>query len=74
MGTGPYSDQPGPGDLREKRKQRLKERQDKMKALVDARGPSRNIRLGRRNTYFLIALAVLIVAVLVVVGFVRGIF
>lgn len=74
MGTGPYNDQPNAADLRDQRKKRLKARQDKMKALVDAKGPSRDIKIGWRNTYFLIALAVLIVLVLVIFGFIRGVF
>jgi hypothetical protein len=64
MGTGPYSDRAAvdPRERRRKRKERLQERQQKMKQTVDAKGPSRDIKLGRRNTYFLIGtVAVLII-------------
>lgn len=60
MGTGPYNERTQT-DPREQRKKRLEKRQEKIKQLVDAKGPSRNIKLGNRNTYFVIALIVLIV-------------
>lgn len=70
MGTGPYSERAvvDPRERRKKRKERLQERQDRIKQLVDAKGPSRDVRLGRRNTYFLIgaALAVILLIVLFV--------
>ena len=68
MGTGPYSDRAAldPRERRRKRKERLKERQERIKRLVDAKGPSRDIKLGRRNTYFLIAIAALLIVLFVV--------
>lgn len=63
MGTGPYSDR-GTLDPRErsrKRREKLQERQERIKRLVDEKGPSRDIKLGRRNTYFLIATFALII-------------
>jgi hypothetical protein len=60
MGTGPYNDH-AQTDPRALRKKRQEKRQEKVKQLVNAKGPSRDIKLGRRNTYFVIALLVLIV-------------
>ena len=73
MGTGPYSERAtiDPRERRRKRQEKLKERQEKIKHLVDARGPSRDIKLGRRNTYFLIGIAVLIVLLIIVFIVVR---
>ncbi len=67
MGTGPYSDRTAnpSRDRRQKRQDRIKERQAEMKQRVDARGPSRDIKLGRRNAYFLIAIGTLLVVVIV---------
>lgn len=63
MGTGPYSERAtvDPRERRKKRKERLQERQDRIKQLVNAKGPSRDVKLGRRNTYFLIGLVVAII-------------
>jgi hypothetical protein len=73
MGTGPYSDRGAldPRERRRKRQEKLKERQEKIKRLVDEKGPSRDIKLGRRNTYFLIGTLVLIVILLVLFIFIR---
>ncbi|HLI71665.1 MAG TPA: hypothetical protein VKV19_18060 [Ktedonobacteraceae bacterium] len=69
MGTGPYSERPviDPRERRRKRQERLKERQERVRHIADVRGPSRDIKLGRRNTYFLIGIVALI-ALLIVVG------
>jgi hypothetical protein len=48
----------------EKRKRRIEERRQEVKK-VAASGP-RRITLGRRNTYFLIAVAVLIIAIIII--------
>ena len=63
MGTGPYSERAtlDPRERRKKRKERLQERQERIKHLVDAKGPSRNVRLGRRNTLFLIGVVLVII-------------
>lgn len=68
MKTGPYAERAtlDPRERRRKRQEKLKERQDRMKQLVDAKGPSRDIRLGKKNTYFLIAIAAIIVILIVV--------
>lgn len=73
MGTGPYSDQAAldPRERRRKRQKKLKERQDKIKRLVDEKGPSRDIRLGRRNTYFLVGTVALIALLLVLFFLIR---
>ena len=67
MGTGPYSERAtvDPRERRRKRQERLKERQERMRHTVDAKGPSRDIKLGRRNTYFLIGTAAVIVLLIV---------
>jgi len=72
MGTGPYADRMAldPRERRRKRQEKIKERQEKIKRLVDAKGPSRDIKLGRRNTYFLIgtiALIVLLIALFIII-------
>jgi DNA mismatch repair ATPase MutL len=72
MGTGPYAERAvvDPRERRKKRKERLEERQERIKHLVNAKGPSRDVKLGRRNTYFLIgivlALIILVVAFIVI--------
>ena len=73
MGTGPYSERAtvDPRERRKKRLERLKERQERVRQLVDARGPSRDIKLGRRNTYFLIGIAVVVVLLVVVFLIIR---
>ncbi|MEO7020058.1 MAG: hypothetical protein ABI234_07915 [Ktedonobacteraceae bacterium] len=70
MGTGPYNEN-ARVDPRAKRKKRLEERQEKIKQLVNAKGPSRNIKLGNRNTYFVIALIALLVIVTVLYIIIR---
>lgn len=67
MGTGPYSERAvvDPRERRRKRQERIKERQERMRHTIDAKGPSRDIRLGRRNTYFLIGTAAVIVLLIV---------
>ncbi|HLH63816.1 MAG TPA: hypothetical protein VKV20_19225 [Ktedonobacteraceae bacterium] len=68
MGTGPYSQ--GPAEtLRERRKKRQEEkkkRQEQVKKEVVTRGPSTNVRLGNRNTYFLIGTVAVIVLIIII--------
>lgn len=67
MGTGPYQDR-SQLDMRAQRQKRLEKRQAKVRELVNEKGPSRDIRLGKRNTYFVIALVIaLVIAVTVAV-------
>lgn len=68
MGTGPYADR-APVDRRETRKKRLQERQEKIRQVANARGISRDIKLGRRVIIFLVALAVAIVLLIVLFAF-----
>ena len=66
LGTGPNQ----PSTLQEQRKKRLEKRKKRLEERkqvvkkVTASAP-RNIRLGRRNTYFLIAVAIIIVAIII---------
>lgn len=73
MKTGPYQERAAldPRERKRKRQARLQERQEKIKQLVDRKGPSRDIKLGRRNTYFLIAVAILVVALFVIFAVIR---
>ncbi len=74
MGTGPYSDRAAldPRERRRKKRQeKLRERQERIKHLVEASGPSRDIKLGRRNTYFLIGIAALIILLIVLFIIIR---
>lgn len=73
MGTGPYAERPtiDPRERKKKRKERIQERRDQIKHAVDARGPSRDIKLGRRNAYFLIGIIALIAILIVVFLIVR---
>lgn len=73
MGTGPYSESAAldPRERRRKRLERIKERQERMKQLVDSRGPSRDIKLGRKNTYFLIGIVGLVILLIVVFLIIR---
>lgn len=63
MGTGPYNDRQNvdPGSRRKKKLERLKKRQEEIRHTVNVKGPSRDIKLGRRNAYFLIGIVVLLV-------------
>jgi hypothetical protein len=64
MGTGPYTEPPPSlSDRKKKRLERKKKQQEEVKKIA-AKGP-RKITLGRRNTYFLIGVAALIVLTIV---------
>lgn len=73
MKTGPYSERAtlDPRERRRKRKERLKERQEQIRHTVDAKGPSRDIRLGRRNTLFLIGIIALVILLLILFIIIR---
>ncbi|HEY3992978.1 MAG TPA: hypothetical protein VGM01_08890 [Ktedonobacteraceae bacterium] len=73
MGTGPYAERAtvDPRERRKKRKERLEERQERIKHLVNAKGPSRDVKLGRRNTLFLIGLVIAIIILFVVFIIIR---
>lgn len=73
MGTGPYSQSPADTarERREKRREKKKRRQEEVKKDVVSRGPSTKIRLGNRNTYFLIGTAAVIVLIIVIALIIR---
>ena len=66
LGMGPYGENPATtvGEQRRKRLEKRKKRQEEVKQVV-SRGPKPNLSLGRRNTYFLIAVVALIVLIIV---------
>jgi hypothetical protein len=68
MGTGPYSE-PAPAPARKKAQKRLdqrKQRQEEVKKNVISKGPSTNIRLGRRNTYFVLGTLAFVILIIVI--------
>jgi hypothetical protein len=75
MGMGPYGETPA-DTVREKRQKRIdkrKQRQEEVKKTVVAKGPSTDVKLGRRNTYFLlvtIGIVVLIIIVALIIRFI----
>lgn len=73
MGTGPYSE-PAPVPARKralKRVEERKKRQEEVKKNVISKGPSTDIRLGRRNTYFVLGTLVLVVLIIVIAIIIR---
>ena len=73
MGTGPYGQNPNQAlrDRRQKRLDKKKKRQEEVKKEVVTRGPSTNIRLGRRNTYFLVGTVAIILLIIIIALIVR---
>jgi hypothetical protein len=73
MGTGPYGQNPNQAlrDRRQKRQDKKKRRQEEVKKEVVSRGPSTNIRLGRRNTYFLVGTVSIIVLIIIIALIIR---
>jgi len=69
MGMGPYSETPADSvrGRREKRLEKRKQRQAEVKKTVVAKGPSTNVKLGRKNTYFLF-ITIGIVALIIIVA------
>jgi preprotein translocase subunit SecF len=67
LGTGPYSENPAVSaqERRQKRIERKKRKSEEIRQQV-TRGPRVSLSLGRRNTYFLIGVAVLLVAIIVI--------
>jgi len=76
MGMGPYSQ--GPADVarsrRQKRVEKRKQRQEEVKKTVVTKGPSTNIKLGRRNTYFVLGTLALIILIIVIAIIIRYLF
>ncbi len=68
MGTGPYSQNASQGlrDRRQKRLDKKKRRQEEVKKEVVSRGPSTNIRLGSKNTYFLVGTVAVILLIIII--------
>ncbi len=69
LGTGPYGEDPITA-AQEKRKKRIERRkmriEERRQEAKKAIGPGFSSKLGRRNTYFLIAIAAIVVIVLAV--------
>lgn len=73
MGMGPYGESQV-DSLRDKRKKRLerkKKRQEEVKKTVVTKGPSTDVKLGHRNTYFLIGAAAFVMLVIVLAIIIR---
>ena len=73
MGMGPYSENPSEGvrGRRQKRIEKRKQRQEEVKKTVVTRGPSTDIKLGRRNTYFLIGMVSIVALIIIVAIIIR---
>ena len=73
MGTGPYGGSPTDAvrDKRQKRIEKRKQRQEEVKKTVVAKGPSTNIKLGRKNTYFVLGTIAFIVLLIVIALIIR---
>lgn len=73
MGMGPYGDNPAETvrGRRQKRLEKRKQRQEEVKKTVVTKGPSTNIRLGRRNTIFLVTMAGILLLVIILAIIIR---
>jgi hypothetical protein len=73
MSMGPYAE--GPADAvrsrRQKRVEKRKQRQEEVKKTVVTRGPSTNIKLGRKNTYFVLGTLAFIILIIVIALIIR---
>jgi hypothetical protein len=73
MGMGPYAE--GPADVahsrRQKRVEKRKQRQEEVKKTVVTKGPSTNIKLGRKNTYFVLGTLAFIILIIVIAIIIR---
>lgn len=68
MGTGPYSE-PAPVPARKRAQKRLEERkkrQEEVKKTVVTKGPAKDSKLGRRNTYFVVGTIAFVALVIVI--------
>jgi len=73
MGTGPYSE-PAPNPTRKRMQKRVderKKRQEVVKKTVVTRGPSTNIKVGRKNTYFLLGAVAIVLLIIVIAIIIR---
>jgi len=73
MGTGPYGGSPTDAvrDRRQKRIDKRKQQQEEVKKTVVTKGPSTNIKLGRKNTYFVLGTLAFIVLIIVIALIIR---
>jgi hypothetical protein len=73
MGTGPYSGNPTDAlrNRKQKRIDKRKKQQEEVKKTVVTKGPSTNIKLGRKNTYFVLGTLALIVLIIVIALIIR---
>ena len=73
MGTGPYGGSPTDAvrNRRQKRIDKRKQQQEDVKKTVIAKGPSTDIKLGRKNTYFVIGLIAFLVLLIVITLIIR---
>ena len=73
MGTGPYGGSPTNAvrDRRQKRIDKRKQQQEEVKKTVITKGPSTDIKLGRKNTYFVLGTLALIVLIIVIALIIR---
>ena len=73
MGTGPYGGSPTDTvrDKRQKRIDKRKRQQEEVKKTVVAKGPSTDIKLGRKNTYFVLGTIAFIVLIIVITLIIR---
>jgi hypothetical protein len=73
MGTGPYggSQTDAVRNRRQKRINKRKQQQEDVKKTVIAKGPSTNIKLGRKNTYFVLGLIAFLVLLIVITLIIR---
>lgn len=73
MGAGPYA-QSAADSMRGRRQKRIekkKQRQEEVKKTVVTKGPSTNIKLGRRNTYFLLGLIGILLLIIILALIIR---
>ena len=73
MGTGPYTE-PAPNPARKRMQKRVderKKRQEAVKKTVVTRGPSTNVRIGRKNTYFILGAVAIVVLIIVIAIIIR---
>jgi hypothetical protein len=73
MGTGPYGGNPTDTvrDRRQKRIDKRKQQQEEVKKTVVTKGPSTDIKLGRKNTYFVLGTLAFIVLIIVIALIIR---
>lgn len=74
MGTGPYNDTTASDPRRrryEKRIEERKKRQEEVKKTVVTRGPSTNVKIGNKNTYFLLAVIGIVLLIVIIAIIIR---